>query len=73
MNKAEAMKLAKRIDKDGYQFGIRHYGKGSWSVEINEGRVFHTVEAYDNWSEAQRIYAAQAEADRAMYAYDDEA
>ena len=71
MNKAEATKLAKRIDKDGFRFGIRHYGKGSWSVEIEEGRVFHSVEAYDNWIEAQRIYAAQAEADKALYDYDE--
>lgn len=68
MSKAEATKLAKRISEDGHSFGIRHYGKGSWSVEIEEGRVFHTVEAYDNWSEAQKFYAAQSEADKAQYA-----
>ena len=71
MNKAEATKLAKRINKDGHAFGIRHYGKGSWSVEIEEGRVLHSVEAYDNWSEAQRTYAAQAEADKAQYGYNE--
>ena len=68
MNKAEATKLAQRISNDGHKFGIRHYGKG-WSVEIDGGRVFHTVEAYDNWSEAQRFYAAQAEEDKAQYNY----
>lgn len=67
MNKAEVTKLAERIRKDGYKRSTRHYGKGSWAVEIEGGRVFHTVEAYDNWIEAQRFYAAQAEADRAQY------
>lgn len=67
MNKAEATKLAKRINSDGYKFGIRHYGKGSWAVEIDGGRVFNSAEAYDNWIEAQRFYAAQAEADKAQY------
>ncbi len=71
MNKAEAIKLAKRVDRDGYQFGIRHYGRGSWAVEINEGRVFSSVEAYDNWIADQRFHAAQAEADKALYNYED--
>lgn len=67
MNKAEASKLAKRIDNDGYKFGIRHYGAGSWAVEIDGGRVFNSVEAYDNWIEAQKFYAATAESDKAAY------
>ena len=69
MNKAQATKLAKTVQNDGHRFGIRHYGKGSWAVEIEEGRVFNTEEAYENWKESQALYAAQAQADKEMYGY----
>lgn len=67
MNKAEARKIAKEVNGE---CNLRHYGRGSWAVELAGGIVVHTVEA---WEERKIQTALQAQADADMlYAYADE-
>lgn len=39
-------KVAKELTRNGHSVGVRHYGRGSWAVEMEGGKVINTVESY---------------------------
>ena len=67
MNKQEALKIAKEVNGEA---NLRHYGKGSWAVELAGGVVVSTVEGWEE-RKIQTVLQAQADAD-IFTAYEDD-
>ena len=65
MNKQEALKITKEVNGEA---NLRHYGRGSWAVELAGGVGVSTVEGWEE-RKIQTVLQEQANAD-AFAAYD---